>query len=211
MPDIAPAPQPESRLPRLPDPARVRRIATDAEALDAARGLAAEFAPGAAERDRARLLPWDELDRWSESGLGGITVPRDHGGADVSYATLAEVFVILSAADASLGQIPQNHYGLLGLLREGGSNAQKRRFFGEVLAGRRLGNAGPERKSAVAPTIFQGITRLRTHAPGPAPHGAALLLDRRAVRAPRPHPRHRRRGAGGAGLGAARCAGPDGG
>lgn len=36
-----------------------------------------------------------------------------YGGADVSYATLAEVFVILSAADASLGQIPQNQFGLL--------------------------------------------------------------------------------------------------
>ena len=41
-------------------------------------------------------------------GLGGSTVPRERGG--VSYARLAEVFVILSAADASLGQLPQNHF-----------------------------------------------------------------------------------------------------
>jgi hypothetical protein len=101
------------RLPRLPDPARVQRIASDAEAIASANLLAAEFAPGASERDRQRILPWDELDRWSESGLGAITVPRQYGGADVSYATLAEVFVILCAADPALGQFPQNDFGVL--------------------------------------------------------------------------------------------------
>uniref|UniRef100_C5CVA3 Acyl-CoA dehydrogenase type 2 domain protein n=1 Tax=Variovorax paradoxus (strain S110) TaxID=543728 RepID=C5CVA3_VARPS len=146
------------RKPRDPDPARVRRIRSDGEALEAAHRLAALFAPGASARDRERRLPWDELDLWSESGLGGITVPRAHGGADVSYATLAEVFVILSAADASLGQIPQNHFGVLGVLREIGTEPQKTRFYAEVLAGRRLGNAGPERRSK---TIAEGATRLR--------------------------------------------------
>jgi len=54
----------------------IRRIASDAEALDAARELAAIFADGASRRDRERILPWAELDRWSASGLGAITVPR---------------------------------------------------------------------------------------------------------------------------------------
>ncbi|CAN7310407.1 SfnB family sulfur acquisition oxidoreductase [Variovorax sp. LjRoot178] len=146
-----------ARLPRTLDPARMQRIESDSEALAAAHCLAAEFAPGASQRDRERRLPWDELDRWSESGLGGITVPRAYGGAGVSYATLAEVFVILCAADPALGQIPQNHFGVLGVLREVGSEEQKRRFYGEVLSGRRLGNAGPERGSR---TILHGTTRL---------------------------------------------------
>ncbi len=145
----------------FPDiPTDVARIATDAEAIAAAHRLAAEFAPGASERDRERRLPWDELTRWSASGLGGITVPRSHGGAQVSYATLAEVFVILNAADSSLGQIPQNHFGVLGVLHELGTPAQKARFYAEVLAGRRLGNAGPERKADGAATTLQGRTRL---------------------------------------------------
>lgn len=149
-------------LPRRPDPSKVRRIAEDAEALATAQTLAATFAAGAAERDRKRLLPWAELDLWSESGLGAITVPREYGGADVSFATLAEVFVILCAADPALGQIPQNHFGVLGVLREVGTPEQKARLYGEVLAGQRLGNAGPERRSADAATILQGTTRLST-------------------------------------------------
>ncbi|NPT33218.1 SfnB family sulfur acquisition oxidoreductase [Paraburkholderia xenovorans] len=151
-----------SRLPTRPDPARVTRIADDAQALAASRTLAGVFASGAAERDRNRVLPWTELDLWSQSGLGAITVPREYGGAGVSFTTLAEVFVNLCAADPALGQIPQNHFGVLGVLREVGTPAQKERLYGEVLAGHRLGNAGPERRSAAGATILQGSTRLRT-------------------------------------------------
>lgn len=148
------------RLPQPPNPSRVQRIVDDAAALAAARTLAATFAEGAARRDRERALPWDELDQWSESGLGAVTVPREYGGADVSLETLAEVFVMLCEADPALGQIPQNHFGVLGLLREAGTPSQKERFYAEVLAGTRLGNAGPERRSPQAATILQGTTRL---------------------------------------------------
>jgi alkylation response protein AidB-like acyl-CoA dehydrogenase len=56
-------------------------IRSDAEALEVARQLAAEFAVEAGVRDRERRLPWAELARYSASGLGGITVPREYGGA----------------------------------------------------------------------------------------------------------------------------------
>ncbi|WP_313623801.1 SfnB family sulfur acquisition oxidoreductase [Achromobacter sp.] len=121
------------------------RIQDDAQAIEAAHTLAADFAQGAARRDQERGLPWREIERYSASGLGGITVPREYGGADVSHVTLAEVFRLISAADPSLGQIPQNHFGSLNLMRLVGSPAQKRHYYEGVLAGRRLGNAGPER------------------------------------------------------------------
>jgi SfnB family sulfur acquisition oxidoreductase len=149
-----------ARTPRWPKPGRVHRIKDDADALNSARALAESFAREASERDRTRTLPWEQLESWSESGLGGITVPREFGGADVSYATLAEVFVILCEADPALGQIPQNHFGVLGVLREIGTDAQKDRFYREVLAGGRLGNAGPERRSSESQTILQGTTRV---------------------------------------------------
>jgi SfnB family sulfur acquisition oxidoreductase len=122
-------------------------IESDAEALAIAEKLALEFAVGASERDRLRRLPHDELARFSESGLGGITVPREYGGADVSFVTLSRVFAILCEADPSLGQIPQNHFGFLNVIRTLGSESQKQRYFAGVLAGKRLGNAGPERNS----------------------------------------------------------------
>ncbi|MBI0385125.1 acyl-CoA dehydrogenase family protein, partial [Streptomyces albiflaviniger] len=119
-------------------------MADDTEALKVAAALAEEFRTGAAERDAQRTLPRAELDRLSASGLLAITVPAGHGGADVSAVTLAEVFRLLAAADASLAQIPQSHFVYINVLRRQGTKAQQAFFFGEVLAGKRFGNAQSE-------------------------------------------------------------------
>lgn len=117
------------------------RIDSDGEAIAVARALAPELAAGAARRDRERILPRAELDRISQAGLLGITVPRDFGGAGVSAVTLAEVTAILCEADGSLGQIPQNHFYILEAIRLDGTPAQQAFWFGRVLAGERIGNA----------------------------------------------------------------------
>jgi SfnB family sulfur acquisition oxidoreductase len=123
------------------------RIRSDEEALAVARELAAEFAEEAAERDRERRLPAKELDRFSGSGLWAITVPKAYGGAGVSFATLAEVIAIISAADPNLGQLPQNHLAALDAIRVTASEEQKRLWFARVLHGYRFGNAFSEANS----------------------------------------------------------------
>src|SRR5271168_5373356 len=129
VPDLAPRVEP------------ARRIASDAEALAVARELAEICAAGAAERDQQRILPLAEIERFSQSGLWAISVPRAFGGADVTTATIAEVTAIMSAADGSIGQIPQNHFYMVEALRLDASEAQKRFYFDRVLNGDRLGNA----------------------------------------------------------------------
>ena len=131
--------------PHIPPRTRpAHRIKGDAEALSLARELARDFAAGAAERDRERRLPIEEIERFSQSGLWAITVPKEYGGAAVSAATLAEVTAIISAADSSLGQIPQNHFYMVEALRLSGSEEQKRHYFARILDGDRLGNAFTE-------------------------------------------------------------------
>ncbi|WP_411084409.1 SfnB family sulfur acquisition oxidoreductase [Streptomyces sp. cmx-18-6] len=119
-------------------------IRDDAEALRTAAELAGEFRPGASGRDARRELPRAELDRLTATGLLAVTVPAEHGGADVSAATLAEVFRLLASADASLAQIPQSHFAYVNVLRQQGTSEQRAFFFAEVLAGRRFGNAQSE-------------------------------------------------------------------
>lgn len=116
-------------------------IRDDAEALRIARTLAEDFKQQSVTRDRERRLPHKELEAFSRSGLWGISVPKAFGGAGVSSVTLADVIRIISAADASLGQIPQNHFYALEVLRVNGSPAQQARLYAEVLAGQRFGNA----------------------------------------------------------------------
>jgi alkylation response protein AidB-like acyl-CoA dehydrogenase len=103
--------------------------------------LATEFALEDSERDQKRRLPYQELEHSSRSGIWGITVPKEYGGADVSARTLAEVIATISAADSSLGQIPQNHFFFLQLIRTNGCKEQKKFFYERVLQGERLGNA----------------------------------------------------------------------
>ncbi len=68
-------------------------------------------------------------------------MPAAFGGADVSTGVLAQVIAILSEADAAIGQIPQNHFYALEVLRVNGSASQQQRLYQEVLAGVHLGNA----------------------------------------------------------------------
>lgn len=119
-------------------------IADRAEALETARALAAEFRAGASARDTERRLPREELDRLSESGLLAVTVPADHGGADVDAATLAEIFRVLATADGSLAQIPQSHFAYVNVIHRQGTDEQRKFFYAELLAGRRFGNAQSE-------------------------------------------------------------------
>jgi len=123
------------------------RIRSDQEAIDIAKALAVEFAAEAADRDRDRRLPVAELDRFSQSGLWAVTVPKLYGGAGVSFATLAEIIKIISAADPSIGQLPQNHLAAVDVIRVTASEEQKRLWFGRVLQGYRLGNAFSEARS----------------------------------------------------------------
>lgn len=134
-------------------------IRTDAEAIAVAHEVAEQLLPGASERDRTRAIPYDEMELLSASGLLGITVPASHGGADASFATVVEVFRILSAADAAIGQLPQNHFFFVEAIRQDGTPEQKDFFFAELLAGKRFGNAQAERNAGSATGMSTRISR----------------------------------------------------
>lgn len=120
-------------------------LQNDTQAIAAAHDLATAARLNAAGRDRQRALPWAEIEQFTRSGLGSISIPRAYGGPQVSFVTVAEVFRIISAADPALGQIPQNQFGILHLLQSSATEQQKKTLFRSVLDGWRIGNAGPER------------------------------------------------------------------
>ncbi|MEZ2307016.1 SfnB family sulfur acquisition oxidoreductase [Paraburkholderia sp. RCC_158] len=122
-----------------------RVIADDAEAIAVAHELAVRLARDAAQRDRERRLPHEEIEWFSQSGLWAITVPKAYGGAGVSFVTLTEVIKIVAAADPSLGQLPQNHFGLVDVISLTGTEEQKRYFFAQIVSGKRFGNGFSEK------------------------------------------------------------------
>ncbi|MFU8927588.1 SfnB family sulfur acquisition oxidoreductase [Acinetobacter puyangensis] len=135
------------------------RIQSENEAIDIAHQLAAKFAHGAAARDRDRRLPIDELNEYSQSGLWAITIPKQYGGIGASFRTVAEVFKSISAADPSLGQIPQSHFNEIDDLLYDGTEQQKKFYFDLILQGHRLGNAFSERGTKTVADIQTRITQ----------------------------------------------------
>jgi SfnB family sulfur acquisition oxidoreductase len=132
---IAPRPRPKT-------PAHI--LKDDADAIAVAHRLAAQFAHGAALRDREGLLPIEELDAYSQSGIWSINVPKAYGGPGLSHATLAKVISIIAAADPAIAQITQNHLAIINTIDLEGTEAEKRQVFDWALQGIRYGNAFSE-------------------------------------------------------------------
>ncbi|MCM6772613.1 SfnB family sulfur acquisition oxidoreductase [Nocardia sp. CDC159] len=130
-----------------------QRITSAAQAREVAARLASEFAVDAAERDRLRRLPFDEVDRLAASGLLAVTVPAGYGGADLAASEVAEIVRILATADPNIAQIPHSHFVYLNLLRLAGSEGQRRRYLPQVLDGARIANAQSERGGATVAEV----------------------------------------------------------
>ncbi|MBC9228172.1 SfnB family sulfur acquisition oxidoreductase [bacterium SPL81] len=133
--------------------APVQLILNDQQAINAAYQVADFALEERNKRDQNRILPTEQINQFSQKGLGGIRIPKQYGGAFVSNKTLAHVFRILSKADANVGQIPQNQFGVLNFINITGSDAQKQFIYTEILSGKRIANGGPEKNSKDAKAI----------------------------------------------------------
>lgn len=131
----------------------VHIIENDQDAINAAYQVADFALEGRNKRDQNHELPFNEVELFSQKGLGGIRIPKSYGGAYVSNKTLAHVFRIINKADSSLGQIPQNQIALLNMINIMGSEQQKAFVFSEILKGKRLANGGPERNTKDSKTL----------------------------------------------------------
>ena len=154
----------------VPDRLATSRLATHADAVAAAHAFADSIAEGVVERDRSGAAPHEEMARFDASGLLGITVPHAEGGPGLAPSTLAEVTRVIAAVDPAIAQTPQAHYLFVDVVALLGTEAQKRRLLGDVLAGARIGNALAERGTTHAQDLK---TRLLTD------EGGALRLQGR--------------------------------
>lgn len=143
--------------------AAAQRFPTDAEAIEVAREFALSLVGEVTERDRTRRVPVGELAALGRTGLLGLQVPREHGGAEADMATIVEVVRTISSVDPAIGQVPQNHYQFVDAILRYGTESQRRLLLPEVARGARFGNAVSERGGK---NHLDMKTRLRTDADG---------------------------------------------
>jgi alkylation response protein AidB-like acyl-CoA dehydrogenase len=117
--------------------------------VDRARVLAAEFATRARQYDEAAAFPADNFARLRGEGFLTLTVPRELGGhgfwqADrfLPYYLVLETLAAGCASTAQLVQIQSHASGIVAFL---GSDEQRRRILGEVVArGALIASCGSE-------------------------------------------------------------------
>jgi SfnB family sulfur acquisition oxidoreductase len=134
-------------------------IVTAQEAYAVADAFAESLRETVIERDRSGALPVAELARFDGSGLLSLTVPAADGGPELPVAVLTEVIRRIAAVDPAIAQGPQAHYLMVDVLAVWGTPALRRKVFGEVLRGQRIGNALAERGGIHAQDLKTRITR----------------------------------------------------
>ncbi len=153
------SPQGSAQVRTLPRPV----LRTSEEAVAVAEAFAEQISIDAIERDRNGQLPVAEMAAFDASGLLGITVPRQDGGGDLPIAAMADVARTIAAADSAIAQTPQAHYLIVDVLAVKGTDNQRARLLGDVMAGRRIASALAERGGKHAQDLK---TRLRSESGG---------------------------------------------
>jgi alkylation response protein AidB-like acyl-CoA dehydrogenase len=108
----------------------------------------AEIAPGAAERERERVMPYEQVRLVARSGLLTFRVPRSYGGPGATVAQLFKFIIDLAAVDSNVAQSLRPGYLFVERLLASDVDADRHRWFPRVMAGDVFGNAGWERGAA---------------------------------------------------------------
>ena len=99
-----------------------------------ARSLAKErFADRADGFDRDNRFPSENYEDLREAGLLALTVPEEYGGMGVDSATYVSVLSEIARGCAATGLTFNMHCAIVDFLRQIGSEAQKARYFGEIV------------------------------------------------------------------------------
>ncbi|MEH1013111.1 acyl-CoA dehydrogenase family protein [Micromonospora sp. CPCC 206060] len=101
-------------------------------------------APGAAQRERERELPYRLVRDLAAARLGTFRVPTAYGGPGASIRQVMGFVLDLAAADSNVAQSVRPHFGFVeGLLRSP-DEQERHRWFPRVLAGDLFGLANGE-------------------------------------------------------------------
>jgi len=111
------------------------------------------FAERAAHWDATEAYPWENVKALAEAGFMGMTIPREYGGGD---RPLLDVVLVIEEIARACGVtariVVEGNLGVVGALRNYGTEAQKRRYFPWVLEGEKPAIAITEVEAGSAAT-----------------------------------------------------------
>ncbi|HWH92860.1 MAG TPA: hypothetical protein VNT03_03280 [Baekduia sp.] len=103
--------------------------------------LLATIAEGAAERDRDRVAPHEQIALIREAGLGRLRLSVADGGAGARVRELFSTLIALAAADSNVAHILRTHYSFVEQQLQNRDASSRARWFGLIAADEVFGNA----------------------------------------------------------------------
>ncbi|MCP1668763.1 acyl-CoA dehydrogenase family protein [Pseudomonas citronellolis] len=104
----------------------------------------AAIAEGAAERERLRQLPHEQVRTLAADRLLCFRIPAAYGGAGASVRDTVQFVIDLAAVDSNVAQSLRPSFAFIEGLLARGDQAEQQRWFPRFLAGEVFGNAGWE-------------------------------------------------------------------
>jgi alkylation response protein AidB-like acyl-CoA dehydrogenase len=102
-----------------------------------------EIAPGARERDRKEIFPWEIIKHLGELGFLGPTLPEKYGGMGLDFISEALIFEEIGRVDSSVRTTLSVQISLTELpILEFGTEEQKRKYLPKLASGEWLGCFG---------------------------------------------------------------------
>ncbi len=99
-----------------------------------------EILPGAAERDRTKQFPAEEVSQLAELGLLGVFVPEEYGGSGLDVLSYVLALEEVCYADAGVGVIMSVQNSLAGWpILAFGTHEQKQKYLTPLATGEKIG------------------------------------------------------------------------
>ncbi|ACQ80049.1 Acyl-CoA dehydrogenase type 2 domain protein [Beutenbergia cavernae DSM 12333] len=123
---------------------------------------------GAADRENARRLPFEEVEWLRAAGFGAVRVPAEWGGSGASTRQFFRLLIELAEADSNLAQLLRGHFAFLEVRLAHPDPAYREHWARAAVDGVLVGNAQSELGNATfeeASTVLteqevDGATRL---------------------------------------------------
>lgn len=104
----------------------------------------ADIGAGAAERERTRQLPYQQVRQVADAGLLTFRVPKSYGGPGATVVDTFRFIIDLASVDANIAQSLRPTFNFVERLLAAESEAERQEWFPKVVAGHIFGNAGWE-------------------------------------------------------------------
>ncbi|WP_432755671.1 acyl-CoA dehydrogenase family protein [Pseudomonas sp. WMBT8] len=114
------------------------------ELLQRAAVLLPQIAEGAAERERTRQLPHEQIRQLAAARLLTLRIPQRYGGSGSSVREVVQFVIDLAAVDSNIAQSLRPSFAFIESLLVQKSEAERQLWFAHYLQGEVFGNAGWE-------------------------------------------------------------------